>query len=459
MPRAKLKTKKLAQRIDLNYFKRPHPFRRLRFILSVCVPALAIIWLAWYGLTRNNHVYSSGKMSVSHAVLTEQCDSCHLKEAGVFSAKASDQACETCHDGPIHHTNQLFTPNCATCHREHRGSLRLAATSDASCTQCHANLRANGSAVRYARNIDAFDSSHPEFAAVRAGNVDPGTIKLNHQVHLKKNLMGPNGVAVQLDCGDCHRPPASNEPWRFGVQQPKASSVVQKEEPPSINPARAYMSPVTYAQHCIACHGLQFDKRFAESVPHDTPTAIHAFVVLRFRQYIATHPAELRITNSDPNLPQKPFPVSPRVLSSEQWVTERTAESEQLLWRKTCMQCHALSFPTNQTLPVVAKSNITVRWFQHAVFNHDEHRLVKCEECHSAARKSQETADVLLPGIRTCEQCHHSGSEAAEARCFECHTYHDWSKEKPAQGSLTLFELKRSSLREASPPGAQPSGQ
>ena len=442
MRRAKLTTKKLAQRIDLNYFKRSHPFRRLRFILSISLPLLALIWLGWFAIARNDRVYSSGKMSASHAVLTERCSSCHVKQAGLFSSKTSDGACETCHDGPIHHANQVFTPNCASCHREHRGSLRLAATSDASCTQCHADLHAAGSSTRYAQNIDGFDSSHPEFAAVRKGSVDPGTIKFNHRVHLKTNLTGPNGQ-VQLACGDCHRPPASSEPERFGSQPRKPASVVQKLEPPSMNPERAYMAPVSYAQHCIGCHGLQFDKRFAESAPHDTPAAVHAFVAMRFRQYIFTHPAELRITNSDPNLPQRPFPVSPRVLTPEQWVTERVAESEQLLWRKTCMQCHALSFPASQPLPVVAKSNITARWFQHAVFNHDEHRLLKCEECHTAARTSQETSDILLPGIKTCEQCHHSGSEAAEARCFECHTYHDWRKEKPAQGNLTIFGQKR----------------
>ncbi len=440
LARAKVTTKKLAQRIDLNYFKRSHPFRRLRFILSVAVPTLALIWLASFALNRNNRVYSSGKMSASHAVLTERCSSCHVKKASGFSANASDQACETCHDGPIHHANQVFTPNCSTCHREHRGSLRLAATSDGSCTQCHANLRAVGSTTHYARNIDGFDSSHPEFAAVRAGSIDPGTIKFNHRVHLKTNLLGPNGL-VQLACGDCHRPPTSNETLRFG-EQTKATSAAQKPEPPSMNPARRYMSPVTYAQHCIACHGLQFDKRFAESAPHDTPEVVNAFVVHKFQQYIAAHPAELRITNSDPNLPQKPFPISPRVLTAPQWASDRVAESERLLWRKTCKQCHALSFSESQPLPVVAKSGITVRWFQHAVFNHDKHRLVKCEECHSAARTSQETSDVLLPAIRTCEQCHHSGSEAAEARCFECHTYHDWTKEKPALGNLTLLEIK-----------------
>ena len=50
MARAKLTTKNLAQRIDLEYFKHPHPFRRLRFILSVALPLIALLWLGWYAL-------------------------------------------------------------------------------------------------------------------------------------------------------------------------------------------------------------------------------------------------------------------------------------------------------------------------------------------------------------------------------------------------------------------------
>src|ERR1700722_8012851 len=61
--RAKLTTKKLAQRIDLEYFKRPHPFRRLRFILSVSVPLAALLWLGWYALLRGNQVYRGGRGS------------------------------------------------------------------------------------------------------------------------------------------------------------------------------------------------------------------------------------------------------------------------------------------------------------------------------------------------------------------------------------------------------------
>jgi len=436
-------TKKLAQRIDLNYFKRPHPFRRWRFWLSVAAPVIAVLWLAWYGVAGNQRVYSGGKMSPAHAVLVAKCDACHLKTASSFSAKAGDQACLACHDGPIHHANQTFTPNCSSCHEEHQGRMRLAATADASCTQCHADLRTAGEPTKYVRDIENFGAGHPEFAALRPGAVDPGTIKLNHAVHLKKNLKGPNGEPVQMDCDDCHRPPTSAQPLRFGSATGMPVAISQKSELPVAISARAYMAPVTYAKHCVACHGLQFDKRFTESAPHDTPQVIHTFLVQKFETYIATHPAELREVGPDRALPQKPLPVAVRVLTREQWVTERVSESEELLWRKTCKQCHALTVPTDGALPTVAKSNITARWMPHADFNHERHELLRCTECHAGALTSHQTADILLPGIATCEKCHHSGSDGAEARCFECHTYHDWTKQKDVKGRLTLSGIGR----------------
>jgi hypothetical protein len=449
-------TKKRAQRIDMNYFKRPHPFRRWRFWLSVSVPLLAVLWLVWHGVTGSQRVYSGGQMSPAHAVLATKCDACHFEIAGFFSAKASDRACLACHDGPIHHANQTFTPKCSSCHEEHRGHARLAATSDAACAQCHSDLRTNGAATKFVRDIENFGPGHPEFAAVRPGSIDPGTIKLNHAVHMKRNLAGPNGP-VQLDCDDCHRPPTSTDAWRFGSPAPpvpmagalpNASPAAmpatmppsQKSDLPAMVLARAYMAPMTYAKTCAACHGLQFDKRFTEGAPHDTSEVIHAFLDQRFRQYIFAHPGEVRVTVPVPGLPQKLQPVAVRVLTPQQWVAERVAESEQLLYGKTCKQCHALSFSSGAALPAVAKSNITPRWMPHANFNHDRHQMVKCTECH-AALTSHETADILLPGIATCAKCHHAGNDAAESRCFECHTYHDWTKAKEVKGKLTLSSL------------------
>ena len=349
MPRTRT-TKKLAQRIDLDYFKRSSPLRRWLFMLSVAAPALAILGIAWYGIRSDRRVYSAGNLSTAHAVLTKQCSACHLSNLGFYDAKVIDQKCIACHDGPLHHTTQEFTPACASCHADHRGAIRLAATSDANCTQCHANLATRGSTTSFVRNIGSFESNHPEFVVLRSGRRDPGTIQLNHYVHLQPNLLGPNGSRVQMVCADCHRSAAdAGGPWPYGDPKSQAgtpkdlSAGGPKNERATTPPSRAYMAAATYAQTCAACHALQFDKRIPDAVPHDKPEVIHPFVVARLQAYIAAHPSELRVPR-DPgrDLPGSPFPADYRMLTSPQWVAERTAEDEHLLWRKTCKQCHAL---------------------------------------------------------------------------------------------------------------------
>ena len=451
MPRRPRTTKKLAQRINLNYFKRPHPLRRWRFLLSLAVPGVALLWLAWAAAAHNRQIYSSGSMSPSHVVFGVKCDACHVSLGGAFRRLADDRACLACHDGPIHHDNQIFTPRCADCHTEHRGRVQLAHTRDSACTHCHADLRTRSGSPAFARDIEGFGTHHPQFAPLRPGYKDPGTIKLNHAVHLKANLRGPDGRLVQLVCADCHRPPAVRVPWPYGTAEFQTVSAPRKQDPLPPTPTRAYFAPPEYAKACAACHSLLFDQRFTEQVPHDTPEVVHAFVIKKFQEYIARHPAELRAASHPVRLPEKPLPPPTRALGPQQWVTERVAEAKELLWRKTCKECHTLASSPTTAQPVVAKSAITVRWLRHAVFDHDAHRMLACTSCHPGALTSQETADVLLPGIETCQQCHHSGSEAAEARCFECHTYHDWSKRKEVQGKFTIPELVRGAGLPAEP--------
>ncbi|HWZ55160.1 MAG TPA: hypothetical protein VNZ63_03760 [Verrucomicrobiae bacterium] len=449
MPRTRT-TKKLAQRIDLDYLKRPSPFRRWTLLLSVAAPVLALLWIGWYGIRRDSRVYSAGPLSSAHAVLTKQCAACHASNLGFFEETVADKRCLTCHDGPEHHATQTYTPSCASCHADHRGAIRLAATSDANCTQCHANLASRASSLAIARDITNFDSNHPEFAALRAGRSDPGTIQLNHYRHLQPNLLGPNGSRVQMVCSDCHRSAAdAASAWPYGYAKTQAGAATKglsTNENLSSGAAsvgsRAYMAPATYAQTCSGCHSLQFDKRIADAAPHDKPEVVHAFVVAKLQAYIAAHPAELRVPR-DPtrDLPEKPIPADYRLLTPPQWVGERAAEDEQLLWRKTCKQCHTVLASGGDALPKIAASNITARYMPHANFDHSQHGLVDCASCHAAALTSQQSSDVLLPAIATCRTCHHSGAEAAESRCFECHTYHDPSQRKPAHGSFSLVEL------------------
>lgn len=449
MPRTRT-TKKLAQRIDLDYFKRPSPLRRWRFMLSIAAPAFALLWIAWYGIRSDRRVYSAGSLSTAHAVLTKQCSACHLSNLGFYDAKVSDQKCLACHDGPLHHATQAFTPACASCHADHRGAIRLAATSDANCTQCHANLATRGSSTSFVRTINSFESNHPEFAVLRSGRRDPGTIQLNHSVHLQPNLLGPNGSRVQMVCADCHRSAAdASGPWPYGDSKslagtPKDLLANGPKSGSSISmPSRAYMAPATYALTCAACHALQFDKRLPDAVPHDKPEVIHPFVIAKLQAYIAAHPADLRVPR-DPSrdLPEEPIPADYRLLTPPQWVAERAAEDEQLLWRKTCKQCHTLLMDEGAALPKIAPSNITARYMPHANFDHSQHGLVDCASCHAAAATSQQSSDVLLPGIATCRACHHPGAEAAESRCFECHTYHDPTLRKPAHSNFSVAEFQ-----------------
>jgi mono/diheme cytochrome c family protein len=475
LPRTRT-TKKLAQRIDLNYFRKPDWLRRWRSWLTLAAVALALVWIGWHAARRNDGVYSAGKLSAAHAVFSNRCSACHVSVPGIFfSRKVSDHACLDCHDGPIHHASQTFTPPCAACHADHRGAIRLAEVSDANCTQCHANLATRGGLAHYATHIESFSHDHPEFAVLRSAAPDPTTIRFNHALHMQAHLTGPSG-AVQLVCDDCHHVANDADSWRFGTNGANAGEAASHASTPSgtnesqfaTNSPNALMGPATYAATCAGCHTLQFDKRFSDQVPHDTPERIHTFVIAKFQIYIAAHPAELReLRQPNRDLPRRPVPADYRLLTPPEWVAEHTAEAEDLLWRKTCKECHTLNCAAGQAqvsaappdpamttpaslaadMPSVAPSNLTRRFFRLAKFDHTQHQLVSCESCHAAARTSQQSSEILVPGIATCRQCHHEGPQAAEARCFECHTYHDPSQRRFTPGHTSIEDLSSSLAR------------
>lgn len=473
-------TKKLAQRIDLNYFKRPTALKRAKLWLSVGAPALAVAWIVWQGWARDSRVYSSGTLSQAHAVLEQECSACHVKTTGTFPAKASDAACLSCHDGPMHHVTIMAkytvtsAPRCADCHAEHRGRINLRATSDESCARCHGDLKRVEPATSFVSRIKSFEDGHPEFEALRENARDPGTIRVNHALHMKPIRSGPNGPNVQLECGDCHRTKAAAtdvSSWKYADAKYVGAAVSYSPDDElrktpqrtlaSYRPAtgREQMAPVRFAAACAGCHSLAFDKRFSEGVPHDKPEAVHTFLVKRFTDYIAAHPGELREMR-DPGRDLTGTPVQPEVRiyrTPKEWILAKVADAEQLLWRKTCKQCHNLGFEDNtrirqslldatsisaNNLPTVAPAITTLIWMPHANFDHDAHRGFSCVSCHEKAMTSTEASDVLLPGIASCRACHAPGPEHAESRCFECHTYHDWAKRKEVKPTFTLPALR-----------------
>jgi hypothetical protein len=485
-------TKKLAQRVELNYFKRPTAFKRARLWLCVLAPLLAVGWIAWRGFARDSRVYSSGRMSAAHAVLERQCAACHIAKEGEFSAKAEDGACLACHDGPVHHADAVAAklPHCAECHAEHRGRVSLSAVNDQFCATCHANLKTQtgvsaAGPTYHETHIRSFEDGHPEFDALvpHEGYVqrDPGRPKFNHAIHLKPIRHKPNGPDVQLECRDCHRlradaalvwsmnasPMVPRTNWTYagnvGELTTKPSYDDRGEIPPvQVLPAykpltgRESMAPVTFAKSCAGCHSLAFDKRFLfEGVPHDKTEVVHKFLIAKFQQYIAAHPQETREMR-DPNrdLAGKPVPANFRSVTAAEWVEEQTAQAEELLWRKTCKQCHEVRVPIPSpsakpgeiALPQIVPDYGKYRalWMPASKFDHDAHRSFSCLQCHTKVTTSTQSSDVLLPGIATCKTCHAPGPEHAESRCVECHTYHNWAQRKEVTSGFTLPESKGS---------------
>src|SRR5258708_39340375 len=96
-------------------------------------------------------------MAEAHCVLENQCATCHVQQAGGFSAKAADTACLSCHDGPVHNNDQGKPPECAMSHSEHRGRINISTVSDRVYGEFHADLKTKGGAPNYAAHIRSLE--------------------------------------------------------------------------------------------------------------------------------------------------------------------------------------------------------------------------------------------------------------------------------------------------------------
>jgi hypothetical protein len=223
------------------------------------------------------------------------------------------------------------------------------------------------------------------------------------------------------------------------------------------------MTPLRYVNQCAACHVLQFDPLIAVPAPHSKPELVHAFIVQKLTEYAAANPAVLKTDPAsalsyDDSAPRNflrplgestdqrnlPRPGS-RAQSAAEWVQLRTAQAEKLLWSKNCNICHESTEGGGEGLPTSVKAIIPARWFPHAEFDHEKHRMMSCVACHGRIPQSRLTADVNVPGIELCRDCHKQGGRtvsAAPGGCFECHSYHDWRNEKRIQGKYDLTTLR-----------------
>jgi hypothetical protein len=424
MARRTRTAKTRAQRIDMGYFKRPHPFRSWRRWLSIGVPAAAILWVGAMAAAGSRRAYSAGPVAQPHAVFEQKCERCHVAPARLFGSNVTDQACLTCHDAPAHANSRLAPPRCASCHVDHRGAVRLSAVADGSCAACHASAASMATATHPIERVGKFTDAHPEFALDRTAATDTAALKFNHAVHMKTDLRGPDGT-VTLRCETCHQ-----------VQEPARMAAA------GAGPAAGRMKPITFAANCASCHPLYFDPLIDDPAPHDRTSVVRAAVRRSLAEYIAANPQQ--VGRPDPVRGRIPINFPPPVMTTArtaaEWIEARTAVAERLLWGKTCAECHVVEpAAARGEPPTTAPTAIKAVWMPRATFDHRPHQLTACATCH-AARDSRLTTDVLMPSIATCRQCH-KPDRGAESRCFECHRYHDWTQAKPAHAGLDVRQI------------------
>ena len=419
-------SKSLAERIDLSYWRHRHPLRRWKWLLSLIAAGLAALWLLWAAVRGDQRIYEARPVSPAHAMFANDCKVCHTESwqpaarLVSFDSKrrsVPDSACLHCHDGPVHHEQQLAAdvPNCAGCHREHRGKSELARVSDAECVACHADLKTTSRSPEFDAHVTSFLSGHPEFGVLRRREADAAAIKLNHAVHLKpEGVPGPNGAAEQLTCATCHQ----------------------------LDSERRYMQPINHVQHCSRCHSnsLTFDtERFADQpAPHGEPEIVRAVMRQRYTEFVRSHPDV--IGNETRPVPERRVPGratdGPMTRAEWDWVNEQIGQADRVVFQGAggCRYCHTVESADAGWR--VAKPNIPDRWLPHSRFRHDSHRMLGCTECHAAVTSTQ-TSDVLLPSIESCRKCH-GPKDGAKSDCVECHLYHDKSRERDFSGRLSI---------------------
>lgn len=398
------------------------------------------------GETLMDASWSTGALSSAHHGLEDNCEACHVKP---FES-VRDETCLTCHKaigdhakidrqltgrGPMSEGDEfqwavadMFGKegpgSCTTCHTEHEGAGRMEPAAQQFCSDCHDGMDSRLTDTKLENAAD-FGDAHPQFQAIyhpQLGSDKTARISLSekpqeqhglkfpHDMHMAKqggvarmarNIGAKQGYGNSLVCADCHTPTAD----------------------------RAGFLPVNMEQDCESCHSLVYDKVGStfRSLQHGDVDAMQA---------------DLRAMDRAPRRPiaasigrRRPGEYARGGLYYQNFgrpARSYIAINQALSKDGVCGECH---IPTSRNgkadvMPVHLRANYLLNGW----FDHKEHEQEKCSTCHKADT-SKTSADLLLPGIAVCRDCH-LGEAATKAEvpssCAMCHSYHPKNTNGPA---------------------------
>ena len=379
--------------------------------------------------------WNSGPLSPAHQQAAgERCDTCHQK----LFQHVQDQACESCHQTTHAHVSaarlamtQLGpTQRCATCHREHDEPAGFLVNSgDGLCIDCHSDTQ-HGFGELQVEPVSGFSAErHPAFKAhllkpgAPAGSsaiewhtevvapdeaVEQSNLRFSHVQHLDPDRVLRTGDSQPLNCADCHR----------------------------LEPDGEHFTPMTMEGQCASCHELTFDPSAPDrQLPHGKPRE----VVLTLQDYFTrkfTDPNAGRSTRERRRLPGHTEEESTCSGSAfDCAMRSARAEIENQFSRRGCVGCHVVGdtqspdvFERFQVAPI----RLARDYFPAGRFDHRSHQIQgkatgdeACLSCHKA-KDSKDSADLLLPAMSKCEDCHgdRPAVERITVQCVSCHAYH-----------------------------------
>lgn len=387
--------------------------------------------VAWMGanLGRLDNFWNPGPISSAHQTFAQDCRSCHDRPF----QRVADASCTSCHkstgahvaDKTIEHS-AFAGQRCATCHKEHQGSAAMKTADVIGCEQCHSDIRRHAPKSALG-NVSDFARDHPEFRLSIRQQLEPPLVqrvvrtaalrndtglKFPHDIHLAKvGIKSPSGPAatggrVVMQCASCHKPDAAGSGFE----------------------------PVRMAQDCQSCHRLSVDPQAPmREVPHASPAAVGTAVREIYAGLVVDrYPVSLVTVNDFLQRPTAEVEAG-RSTNAARWVHEQSDRAMVAMFDKStgvCKTCHAtsrLSDSASKTVRWLVQPVVSTRhWFVQSRFSHAQHKNAPCGSCHQAD-KSRSASDILLPDLKTCQNCH-SGArpqpDKVVSRCDSCHGFH-----------------------------------
>jgi len=465
-----------------NAIPKCQPRRTLRNIRNrvVVFTVIATVLALFVGLSRNNRdeftnpgpissVHASEHFAAVHREMSgdaSSCAACHesarqgldswhpkafdafkhglalseLIKKGPLESTAMDASCLSCHSGKdFHQPNMAADFACSECHKEHQGAGFMEEVSSAYCTSCHGSadlmaasrelgagidphafpsfLTNSGLKIQprvrpeggYTDVITAFHIDHPEFRLLRDDVKDENTLKFNHAVH-----MNTGDMPRELACADCHEKDSRGE----------------------------YQKPITYEQHCVECHTLQFDPNTPADgdkpgiyLPHGDPYYVRSFLRslnIQYEEYARSHegitrPAELSDYVREKRTAIETLYETGENLEHAVFFADMKGKTPRGMTAPFagCATCHDVTEPAgDNATPLISKVAVPDRWLTIGEFNHNLHEKgLTCLDCHDVMN-SELTSDLNLPSVKSCVECH-SPEGGIDHRCTSCHTYHN----------------------------------